>query len=231
MSNKDRLDSVAQKEKAETLLQGAYALQTADDNSRYYRDFAPIYDSQFAERLGYCYPQAIADVYQAHGGKADQPIADIGCGTGLVAAQLQKSCKAAGLSIDGIDISDEMLQAARAKSLYRVLLKVDLTDANWPLTKQYNCLVSAGTFTHGHLGPDVLERLLDIALPGALFCIGVNTQHYAKLGFAEHLQSMRQQGLISQPIQIVKPIYKHGGQAHSEDTATVLVYRRSHTAL
>ena len=47
---------------ATELLEGAYAVQTAQDSLKYYADFAAIYDKGFAEGLGYIYPAIIASV-------------------------------------------------------------------------------------------------------------------------------------------------------------------------
>ena len=71
------------------LLEGAYDLSTPDDNIAYYKDFAPIYDADFARSLGYVFPAALAEIYHQAGGPDDTPVADIGCGTGLVAEALR----------------------------------------------------------------------------------------------------------------------------------------------
>ena len=70
------------------LLENAYALGTPEDNKAYYRGFAETYDTEFAQGLGYTYPHKIAETFQRLSGPADWPVADIGCGTGLVAASL-----------------------------------------------------------------------------------------------------------------------------------------------
>jgi len=214
---------MSDQQKAEALLEGAYALKTADDNIRYYRDFAPLYDSRFAHDLGYCYPAAIARVYRQHATAADMPIADIGCGTGLVAAEI--ACRPN--EIDGLDISPDMLAAASAKGLYGNLIEVDLAAGPGPIDCQYGALVSAGTFTHGHLGAEVLPSLLSIARPGALFCLGVNSEHYQSRDFESTLASMQRESLIRPPALERVAIYSNPNSEHAEDTATVLVYRKT----
>ena len=211
------------KEKAEELLHGAYALKTADDNIRYYRDFAPLYDSRFAGDLGYCYPAAIAQVYREHAGNSDVPIADIGCGTGLVAAEI--ACDPN--DIDGLDISPDMLQAATSKGLYKNLIQADLAAGVEAIERQYGALVSAGTFTHGHLDAAVLPELLKIAKPNALFCLGVNSEHYSTRHFERTLQAMQEQRLILAPVLERVAIYSAAEGEHANDTATVLVYRKA----
>lgn len=209
--------------KAERLLLGAYALRSAKDNIEYYRDFAPIYDDQFAGRMGYSYPAALANVYNKFKKDTDDfPIADIGCGTGLVA----KALALPAAQIDGIDISDDMLDVARAKSIYRECYQIDLKSGIEGLPCDYGAVVSAGTFTFGHLGPETLTPLLDIARNGALFCIGINAQHFENEGFARVFSQLSVEGRISKPVYTQQEIYSANTSEHAGDDATVVVYRK-----
>ena len=72
----------------QSLLENAYKLSTPEDNEEYYNAFASTYDLEFADELGWHYPAAIAEIYREAGTTIDLPIADIGCGTGLVASAL-----------------------------------------------------------------------------------------------------------------------------------------------
>ena len=111
---------------ATRLLEGAYALRTASDSIDYYREFADLYDRDYADRMGYIYPAMLAAIFKQYAGKGDTPVADIGCGTGLVAEALKSVGPTMNptieIEIDGIDISTEMLDKARSKNLYRDLL-------------------------------------------------------------------------------------------------------------
>lgn len=205
----------------QSILENAYKLATPGDNAAYYDAFAPTYDSDFVAQMGYQYPKAIADTYHRHATPDDTPIADIGCGTGLVAAALAMPDTA----IDGMDISPEMLAAAGQKSLYRALMKVDLTG---PLiANTYGAVLSSGTFTHGHLGPEPLRGLLDIARSGALFIIGVNQRHFEAQDFASALEAMVADGAIG-PVKLEEMlIYSKPGHDHSHDRALILQYRKT----
>ncbi len=204
------------------LLQGAYAIETPKDNLDYYEDFADHYDAEFAKKLGYIYPAVIAEFYHKHAEPADRPVADIGCGTGLVAEAMNLPKDI----IHGFDISPDMLEKSRRKGLYAGLHTVDLTAPFTP-PAVFGAVVSAGTFTHGHLGPDPLRNLLALAAPNALFCIGVNAQHYEAKGFGPALDAMRSQGLISPPLLETVPIFSDPNSPHGKDQANVLVYRKT----
>lgn len=202
------------------LLENAYKLHTPADNIAYYDSFAATYDADFMERLGYHYPTAIAAIYQ--GTSRQTPVADIGCGTGAVAAALGLPAD----QIDGMDISAEMLAVAGQKSLYRHLYQVDLTGPLDAISHGYGTVLSAGTFTHGHLGPGPLRGLLDIARPGGLFIIGVNQAHYGKHDFAAALAELGAEGRISPVTISAIKIYDKAGHDHSDDQALVLHYRK-----
>ena len=101
-------------------LDDAYALKTPADNVALYRDWAETYDVEFAQNRGYQYPQKIADIYFHHARPDDTPILDVGSGTGLVGTALQEhQAINTQLTIDGVDISPEMLAISRTKQVYR----------------------------------------------------------------------------------------------------------------
>lgn len=204
----------------QSLLENAYKLATPGDNAAYYDAFAPTYDSDFVAQMGYQYPKAIADAYHRHATPDDTPIADVGCGTGLVAAELALP----NTAVDGMDISSEMLAIAGQKSLYRALTMVDLTGPLIPNT--YGAVLSSGTFTHGHLDPAPLRGLLDIARSGALFIIGVNQRHFEVQNFAAVLDAMVADGAITTVNRDVVKIYGKDGHDHSNDRALILQYRK-----
>ena len=212
-----------EKSAGQSLLENAYKLSTPEDNVDYYDAFASTYDTDFADALGWHYPAAIAAAYRDAASKSDTPIADIGCGTGLVASALNLPRE----QVDGIDISDEMLRVAEEKQLYRSLYKVDLTKALDEIANDYGAVLSAGTFTSGHLGPEPLESLLDIARASALFVIGVKKAYFQEADFEPVLRKMETGGRIKD-LQVAEvPMYAKTGHDHSADTAFALIYRKA----
>ena len=203
------------------LLKGAYALDKPDDHLDYYREFAAYYDQSFADALGYIYPVAIADALGT-ARLAEGPVLDVGCGTGLVAEAIHKAQP--DLVIHGVDLSPEMLDKARSKGHYAALFEADLTADISHLAGGYGALVSAGTFTLGHLGPAPLSPLLDHCLPGAMAIIGVNRQHFEAEGFEAALNKLHHDGRISLPRLNEVQIYDGCDADHAGDTAFVLQF-------
>jgi len=205
------------------LLEQAYLLETPIDNIRYYNQLADNYDKDFVQMLGYALPQAVADSFCTQARSDDSPIVDIGCGTGL----LGKALGSAEWIIDGIDISDAMLSHSRNTGAYRELLNADLTGNIAKLNNRYGAVLSSGTFTHGHLGSDVLVQLLDIAKPDGLFVIAINQTHYESKGFDAAVRKLLDGRRIAELVSEQVNIYQRAGHAHSTDKALIVSFRKS----
>jgi predicted TPR repeat methyltransferase len=82
-----------------------------------YARFAGFYDASMREDLGYSAPERLARaVERALGGPPGPALAvlDLGCGTGLSGGRLRDLAR----RLVGIDLSPEMLEGARARSVY-----------------------------------------------------------------------------------------------------------------
>jgi predicted TPR repeat methyltransferase len=209
--------------KGKALLENAYKLKTPTDNISYYDEFAVVYDHDFARDMGWNYPQAIADLYSEIATDEDLPIADIGCGTGLVAEEMEVPRDV----IDGFDISSRMLEIAEDKSLYRRLYQADLTGSVAAVPNDYGAIVSAGTFTHGHLGPDDLENILAMGQPGSLFIVGINKMHFDELDFGGVVEALSTNLSISNAEVRKISMYSKKNHEHGADIALALIFRKS----
>ena len=202
-------------------LEDAYALSSKQDVKDLYSDWAQSYDTGFSDAQGYQMPRVVAQAFVAAGGVG--PVLDVGAGTGLVAEQLI----AAGVSvIDGLDLSDDMLAVARAKGVYRCLYTGDITVPLSLPKVGYQGVVSAGTFTHGHVGPAAISNLLDVALSGAVFVISVNAAHFQSAGFASQMDAFGDQiqGLTLDDVRIYDD---RADDAHRNDMAHLMVFKKA----
>ena len=161
----------------------AYALKTPEDNLKLYAGWAETYDQDFAARMNFLMPDHVAQLFCELGGRG--PVLDAGAGTGLAGQALAKR---SGVIIDAIDLSPEMLGVAETKGVYRDLIVANLLKP-LPLKEgAYNGVVSSGTFTHGHVGPDALDHLMRVAGSGAIFVLTIKQEHYEEHGFAEKFE-------------------------------------------
>jgi len=180
-------------------LRDAYGVSTPADNIRLYARWAASYEQDFVAANGYVLHRRVAEQLAGHQPDRAAPVLDVGCGTGIGGMALREL----GFRvIDGVDISGAMLGLARSKhmpdgsAVYRGLYEADLTGAALNSVQGYRGIVTAGTFTHGHLGPASLQRLWQVASPGAVAAIGINARHYAVEGFASVLNAAATAGSI-----------------------------------
>lgn len=200
-------------------LDEAYQINGPQDARRMYGDWAPTYDESFGAAWGYIAPREIAAILAGEVGP-DAAILDIGAGTGLVAEHLR------GRVVDALDITPEMLEIARPKGLYRQLILGDLT-ATLPIADQsYDAVISCGTFTHGHVGPECFPELLRITRPGAVFACGTIGPVLDGAGFGSALARLVAQGKISPVAWRDIPIYEGAEHAHKDDRGLVMVFRK-----
>ena len=138
--------------------------------------------NDFANISGYLSPKKISSFFNKHARNVDTPILDVGAGTGLVGECLNQN---SNKNIIGIDISPEMLKQAKLKGCYSSLIVEDVTKKISLKSNSIGAVVSAGTFTHGHVGPNAFDELLRITKKGGLFVISINTKFFVKDGFKE----------------------------------------------
>jgi len=202
-------------------LSAAYALTGPDDCRRLYAEWAQSYDADFAAGMDYVLPAHVAAAFVRAGGMG--PVLDVGAGTGLLGAAL----RGAGFTgqIDGVDLVAQMLERARGLNIYRDLAEADVTGP-LQLAGPYAGVVSSGTFTHGHVGPEALPHLLAVAAPQAVFAISVNAGVWDALNFAAALKSLAITALDTR----LSPIYGPGAAArdpaHAADRALIVTFRK-----
>ena len=142
----------------------ARSIASVEENQALYREWATTYVRDVFETLGFTGSDRIADLLASYVPRRSTEVVDLGCGTGAVGVRLA----ALGfVRIDGVDLSPEMLDTARAKGVYRSLTTMDLTKKVTP-THRYGAAVSAGTFTSGHVGPIAIAEVAKLLTPGAV---------------------------------------------------------------
>ncbi len=202
-------------------LEGAYALKTPEDSKRLYADWASTYDATFAEAYQYVSPQAVASAFVSAGGTGR--VLDVGAGTGLVGEAL------AALKVDhvdGTDIAPEMLAEAALKDIYDRLFEGDVLATLDAEDETYDGIVSAGTFTHGHVGPDALDELLRVAKSGAWLVLSVHTEHFTAQGFDTKLTALTNQ--ISNLSTAEFRLYAAGSKgSHADDLGLMVQFQKT----
>ena len=175
------------------LLERAYALNSDAQSRALYRDWAETYDETMLQGLQYQSPQTVAQLLADHLADRAAEVLDIGCGTGLLGQALAGHGFG---TIDGLDVSPEMMQVAQRRGVYRNFIAADL---NLPLAVAdgtYGGMSCCGTFTHGHVGAGCLDALFRVLRPGAPFAFTVKLEVFESLGFRDKLAALVQAGHI-----------------------------------
>lgn len=193
------------------------------DNSReIYDEWSDSYDSHLLEEFGYISPdiaaQALSDEIEAN----QVAIIDYGCGTGLVGLSLNQQ---GFVTIDGIDISEGMLDQAREKQVYRNLVCADLTTRIALDDCVYDAATCIGSMGAGHVGAGHIPELLRPLRSGALFVIILNGTYYESGGFEKAFLQIERDGLWQ-----IRRLEEFNYMTQLERPGWLLVAEKQHTA-
>ena len=145
------------------------------------------YETDMQEVYGYILPQRGAELVAKHLSNRSGLILDAGAGTGLVGQFLSAS----GYSnLVGIDLSEHMLEEARAKNVYRELYRMSLGEPLEFPSHHFDAVVSIGVLTSGHAPPSSLDELIRVTKPGGLIVFSMRRDTYEDWGFKEKQQSL-----------------------------------------
>lgn len=199
-------------------LNAAYDLKGTESIKKLYAAWAESYDTDFALARGYNFHRHVAAKFVEAGGTG--PILDVGAGTGLVGEAL---AELGVTNIEGTDLSTEMLAVAEAKGCYARCFTGDITQPLPIADDTYGGVISAGTFTLGHLGPEPLSELVRITKPGGVFAITVNASHWEAAGFASALDKLSDQiaGLKKTEVAIYSASADHD---HARDRGYIVTF-------
>ncbi len=152
-----------------TYLDKIYSADSADLRP-FYAQWAQSYDQEVGEN-GYVTPLRIAEALARHVKDLSIPILDYGCGTGISGQAFQE---AGFLTIDGVDISAEMLKVAAQKKIYR-RLEVFAPEIG-PNVKlgAYQIIAAVGVIGAGAAPLAVLDKMMALLAPKGLLVFSFN---------------------------------------------------------
>ena len=151
-----------------------------------YQKWAALYDKDNDDLLGTVSQPTAVQIFQEYVKDKKLKIVDVGCGTGLVGQELEKS---GFINFDGIDISQEMIDIAYSRG-YKALFLGNLNESLPLKSKSYDAALCVGVFTHGHVGSDRLIELARIVKSGGIICFTVNEGVYDSYGFDSKIKSL-----------------------------------------
>jgi len=170
-------------------IQWVYSSKTNQELEERYDQWATEYDSDL-NGLGWIGPRAAAEVL-ARFCAPDAKVLDAGAGTGLVGVELQKL---GFTNLTASDISNGMLEVARATGAYVRVQRDVLGEALDYTTDEFDAVISVGTLTIGHAPPDSLAELIRITKPGGKIVFSMRPDHFEASGFKEKQEALEAAG-------------------------------------
>jgi predicted TPR repeat methyltransferase len=179
--------------KDDSFLSRVFAAKTTEESRALYDEWAASYDSDMAAH-DFTGPRLVAEAVNKHlrnTAPSDAKILDAGCGSGAVGIALNELFSYQ--SIDGLDISQGMLDVARKTGVYRDLEIADLTKRLSKEDGAYDAVVCCGMFTHGHLGPGPLDELVRVVRSGGVVAATVLDTFWDEGGFEGVVEKLRKE--------------------------------------
>lgn len=155
---------------ASSFLANVYNTDGGESMRRYYDAWADSYDTDLREN-DYRTPGRCAAALAAHLGEKDAAILDFACGTGISGVALKE---AGFTTIDGTDISDGMLDKARAKGVYRDLFRIEPDGMLDTGGRPYSAITAVGAIGAGAAPAGYIDDALTNLPPGGLFVVSLN---------------------------------------------------------
>ena len=142
--------------------------------------FAHRFDRELVAELGYRVPERVADLIRQRSPALDIGILDLGCGTGLLGAQLG----AVGGEFVGVDLSAGMLAQARNRGIYSQLRQSDLLDELRRTPAQsFDYVVSNDVFIYVGDLSEVIPAIFPALRSGGAFIFSCETATAAEGAF------------------------------------------------
>lgn len=186
----DLLRQLGRREEALTLIDRLLALRPDDISFRYMRSavlgeqietaprhyveklfdcYAQKFDHHLQSTLGYDTPAKTALLFKRHAQQGELSLLDLGCGTGLSGQALKPYCR----RIVGVDLSEKMLEKARAKGVYDSLHAGDIVEFMRQCSERFDAAACLDVLVYiGNLEP-VFEGVARRLKPGGLFAFSV----------------------------------------------------------
>lgn len=166
-------------------LSRAYGLENIDATRDFYRDWADTYESE-VEGEGYITPARCAKVLAEHVDDLEQPVLDLGCGTGISGLALRE----AGFTvIDGSDLTEEMLEKARERQVYRRTFLHDMSEPLPIRPESVAHAVAVGSINPGHAPAVAIDHALEVLPIGGLFVFSLNDHAREHPEFEERIHA------------------------------------------
>jgi predicted TPR repeat methyltransferase len=155
---------------SEGFLNKAYGARDASGTRTLYDRWAANYEAEIGEN-GYATPTRCAAALAAVMPDKTLPVLDFGCGTGLSGLALQR---VGFQTIDGLDLSEQMLDRAAHKGIYRSLARIEADSTLAHAAGNYAAIAAVGVIGVGAAPVAVLDTLMEALDAGGFLVFSFN---------------------------------------------------------
>ncbi|WP_375227637.1 class I SAM-dependent DNA methyltransferase [Roseobacter sp. S98] len=154
----------------DSFLDKVYDARDAASTRKLYDDWSGSYDSEVTGQ-GYATPGRCAAALASFTEDFTAPVLDFGCGTGLSGDALT----AAGFkTIDGLDLSQEMIDQAAQKGIYRSLNRIDADGTLAFAPGTYSAIAAIGVIGAGAAPVSMFHVLMNALASGGKLVFSYN---------------------------------------------------------
>lgn len=172
-------------------LGAVYGADSPEAARRLYDDWSGGYDAENLAK-GFWLPFAAAGMFARQMGRAEGPVLDAGCGTGLVGQSL--ALMGYG-PITGSDLSDDMMAQAGRTGAYAGFQQADM-GAGLPFADDaFAGFTCVGAFGPGHAPPDSLAHLARVTRKGGAGVFNVVEATCEAQGFPAAIAALEERGV------------------------------------
>ena len=112
---------------------------------RLFDNYASKFDTSLVDNLEYKIPKIIAEmIMENHNDGSLGSVLDLGCGTGLTGSEIRQFCA----YLEGIDLSNSMLEQAKRKNVYDNLIHRDITEYLATENLDFDYFISTDVFVY-----------------------------------------------------------------------------------
>ena len=171
-------------------VQWVYAAGSTEELAARYDDWAKDYDSDLERDFawnGHVRGVEVFSKYVSNGAR----VMDVDCGTGLAAVEMAKR---GFRRMDGLDLSDGMLDEARKLQLYSDLRRATLGEPLDYPTGAYDAAIATGVFSLGHAPASDWDEVARMVKPGGHFVLTIRPDIFDENGFKAKEQELVSSG-------------------------------------
>jgi SAM-dependent methyltransferase len=172
-------------------------------------------------RLGYLL-RAVSTGYIGRFISPDSRTLDAGAGTGLIGSYLHIM---GFRDLTAIDLSEQMLEHARARGCYREVRRMILGEQLDFETGSFDAACAVGVFTEGHAPPEAFYEIVRVLRSGGRFVFSIRNDVYRTRGYREAQDALEASGAW---IRIAaSPVFQPYPDSKPEVQSRVFVYEVS----